>query len=156
MKHANCPHEEAVTRAARTGDWETSLSAHAANCAVCGGIVNTSRWMQALAQGSESNHALPDAGMLWRSAQLSEKREKTEGSQNFLEWMAFASIAVPCLGLTAWLAWNWYAIQGWIAWTVAGAQLRMTAYWVPILFSSIVPVLFLAAFALVYPSLVDE
>jgi hypothetical protein len=112
--------------------------------------------MQALARSSESNFRLPDASLLWWSAQLSEKQAKVERSQDVLEWIAFASVAVPSLGLTAWLGWNWYAIQGWIAWILAGAQLRMTAYSAPILLSPIIPVLSMAAVVLIYPILVDE
>jgi len=156
MMHAKCSQEEAVARAARTGDWETSLTTHADTCPICRGIMKTSSWMQNLARSSESDLRLPDGSLLWWSAQVSETQAKAERSQDVLEWIAFASVAVPSLGLTAWLAWNWYSIQGWIAWILAGAQLRMTAYSAPIPFSLIISILSLAAVVLIYPILVDE
>ena len=156
MKQGECPKEEVVARAARTGDCEESLTTHAATCSICRGILKTSSWMQALARSCERNRPLPDASLLWRSAQVSEQQAKAERSQDLLGWISFASVAVPSLGSTAWVAWNWYAIQGWIAWILAGAHLRMTAYSMPIIFSPIVAVLCLAALALVYPILVDE
>lgn len=156
MKHPKCPHEEAVARAARTGNWETSLTTHATTCPICREIMKTSTWMQALARSSESSLSLPDASLLWWRAQLSEKQAKAERSQDLLEWIAFASVAVPSLGLIVWLAWNWYAIQGWIAWILVGAQPRMTAYSVLILLPPIITLLSLAAVVLVYPIFGEE
>jgi hypothetical protein len=156
MKHAKCPHEEAIARAARTGNWEASLTTHATTCPICREIMKTSTWMQALGRSSEGSLSLPDASLLWWRAQLSEKRAKAVGSQDVLEWIAFASVAVPSLGLMAWLVWNWYAIQGWIAWILVGAQPGMTGYSASILLSPIITLLSLAAVVLVYPILGEE
>ncbi len=156
MKRVNCPQEAAVTNAVRTGSLETSLTTHAANCAVCREIIQVSSWMHALSRSSESNPSLPDAGLLWWRARLSEKKADAEKAQDVLEWVEIASTAAISLGLGGWVAWNWYAIQGWMAWILAGAQHRMAAYSAPILFSPIIIVLSLAALVLVYPILVDD
>jgi hypothetical protein len=112
--------------------------------------------MQALARGSESNPTLPDASLLWWRARLSEKQAKAEKEQDVLDWVEITSAAVISVGLGGWVAWNWYALQGLMTRILAVAQLRMTAFPVPILFSPIIAVLSLAALLLVYPILVDE
>ena len=48
MSYTNCPQESAVIRAVRTGEWSESLEAHLHECAICGGVQEAARWMQAL------------------------------------------------------------------------------------------------------------
>jgi hypothetical protein len=156
MKLETCPQEEAVARAARTGNWEASLTTHADACPICRGIMQTSSWMQVLAHSPERNLPLPDASLLWWSAQLSEKQANAERPHEVLDWMVLVSVVVPCLGLAAWLAWNSYAIPGWIAWWIVGMQSWMTTYTAPIYVLSVSGILGLIALILAYPILVDE
>jgi hypothetical protein len=152
MSGAACPHEAAVTRAARSGAWPESLAAHVAGCARCREIVQTSRWMRALAHGSEPAPDVPDATLVWWRAQLSERRAKPEKTGTLLEWLAVASGGAVPLALAGWVAWNWFLIQGQAA--------RMLAGWLPQFWAgayalaSLAPAaLFLAALSLAYPLL---
>jgi hypothetical protein len=156
VKHINCPQEAVLTKAVRTGNLETSLTIHAATCTVCREIIQASSWMQALARGSESNPILPDAGLLWWRARLSEKQAKAEKAQDVLDCVEITSAAAISVVLGGWVAWNWYAIQRLIAWISAGANSWATAYSMPFFFSPIIAVLCLAALVLAYPILVDE
>lgn len=115
MMRENCPQEEAVSEAARSGHWEESVSRHAAECPYCREIVQTSSWMQAMAQGGAGDAALPDASLLWWRAQLSERRAKLERAQKAIEWLQIASNVLACVGLVGWTVWNWRAVFGAVA-----------------------------------------
>ena len=117
MKQAVCPQEAAVLRAARTDQWEESLTAHVAECAICREIVVTSRWMHTLAQRSEENFVLPDANLLWWRAHLSQKQAEAERAQKPLEVIEVVSeaaiaLAAIALALAGWLTWNWSEVPG--------------------------------------------
>ena len=162
MRHANCPREVEVLKAIRAGSWEEGLSAHAATCVACGEIAQASQWMQALAQGTEKP-TLPDASVLWWSAQLSERRANAEKARDILDWAEIISVTVIAGGLATWIGWNWYAMQfmsislladTWPQlWITAGSVTDLTSivFW---LAATAIP--FLVAIALVYPLAVGE
>ena len=155
MSRSMCPQEAAVLRAARTGEWPEALAAHAAQCRHCREIADTARWMQALAQSSEKNPALPDAKLVWWRAQLAEQRAKAERTRNALGWLEIASGTVVPLGLAGWVAWHWYEIQARATLLLTGelSQFPAAAYAV----ASLAPaLLFLAAISLVYPLFIRE
>jgi len=156
MKQMNCPQEAAVTKAVRTGNWEESLTIHAAACAVCLEIIQTASWMQALARSSEAISTLPDASLLWWKARLSEKQAKAEKAQEVSEWVEIASGAAIASGLAAWVAWNWLAIQVLATRFTGAMQLWVTAYSTSALFLPVSAVLCLALAVLTYPILVDD
>jgi hypothetical protein len=161
MSQASCPREAVVLRAVRTGVWEEGLAAHVAKCAECGEVVQASHWMQALAQNSEKP-MLPDASLLWWSAQLSERNEKAENAQEFFDWMEIISAIVIAAGLAGWIGWNWYAIQStfisFVAevwpqlWTTAGSVTDLTP--IVLLLGAVIPSLI--AIALTYPLAIRE
>ena len=167
MKDMNCPQEAAVAKAARTAtplnEWDKSLAAHAAICPVCRGVVQASRRMQALAHDPEASLALPDSlpdpGLLWWRAQLSEKQAgkqaKAERVRNVLEWVEFAFAAIIPLGLATWIAMNWYVIQSLATQLLLDAWPRLST--MAYAFASLAPaVLTLAAISLAYPILAKE
>ena len=180
MKQAICPPEGAVLRAARTDQWEGSLKTHVANCPVCREIVQTSRWMQALAQRSEKDMLLPDAGLLWWKAHLSQIHAHAEQAQKPLvvvEVISEAAIALAAiaLALAGWLTWSWSEVPGvmtglltgllsqllsplwktdWLAgWTVMGSLPAISPFGV---LSLIVAVLSLAVLLVAYPLLSED
>jgi hypothetical protein len=112
--------------------------------------------MQALARGSEGGPLTAQASRLWWEARLSERQSKAEKAQDFLEWVELISVAVITFGLAGWALWNWFAIQGLMAWIFDGAQLWLTAYSMPAVFLPIVVILCLTAVVLGYPILADE
>jgi hypothetical protein len=155
MNQANCPHEAAVSKAARTNEWQESLTTHLAECAHCREIVQASRWMQALAQTTAKTATLPDAQLLWTRAQLADRTAQAVRTRRLWEWVEVLSGATVPLGLAAWVAWNWYVIQGEATKLLVGLapQLSLAAY----SFSSLAPaLLILAAISLAYPLLVRE
>jgi hypothetical protein len=152
----NCPQEAAVAKGVRTRSLETSLAAHSIECAVCREIIQVSSWMQPLAENPESNRALPDAGLLWWRARFSEKRANAEEAYDVLEWAESVFAAAISLGLGAWVAWDWNAIQHVIFGTLAGAQLRLNVNSLPLLALPIAALLSVAAILAVYPVVADE
>jgi hypothetical protein len=161
MSQAGCPREVVVLRAVRTGVWEEGLAAHVAKCGECGEIVQISQWMRALAQKSEKP-MLPDASLLWWSAQLSERNKKAENAQEIFDWVEIISATVIAGGLAGWIGWNWYAIQSTFIsfvtelwpqlWTTAGSVTDLT----PIVLLLVAVIPSLIAIALVYPLAVRE
>ena len=147
---ASCPHETEVSTAVRTDEWHESIANHVADCALCREIVQASHWMQALAQSPTKSPSLGDAEQLWRRAQLAERPAKARKNQGFLEWLEVLSGTVVPLSLVAWVAWNWYEIQGQVTALLIGwwPQLSAGAY----SFSGLAPaLLILAAMSSVYP-----
>jgi hypothetical protein len=156
MKQMNCAQEAAVTKAVRTGNWEESLTAHAATCAVCRDIIEAASWMQALARSPEAISTLPEASLLWWKARLSEKQEKAERVQDVSEWVEIASVTAISIGLAAWVAWNWLAVQTSMTKLMVTMQLWVTASSMSLLFLPVSVVLCLAFAVLTYPILVDD
>lgn len=176
MKQAICPPEGAVLRAARTDQWEESLKTHVAECPACREIVQTSRWMQALAQRSETDSLLPDAGLLWWRAHLSQIHARAEKAQKPLavvEVVSEAAIALAAiaLALAGWLTWSWSEVPGvmtrllasllsqlwetdWLAgWIVMGSLPTISPF---VVLSLIVAVLSLAVLLVAYPLLSED
>ncbi|MCZ6489532.1 MAG: hypothetical protein O7A06_03250 [Acidobacteria bacterium] len=176
MKQVICPQEGAVSKAARKDQWEESLTAHVAGCPSCREIVQTSRWMQALAQRSETDMLLPDAGLLWWRAHLSQIHAHAERAQKPLvvvEVISEATIALApiALALAGWLTWNWSEAQGlgtkllagllsqlwktdWLAgWAVMSSLPALSPF---VVLSLIVSVLSLAVFLVAYPLLSED
>ncbi len=66
MSQTSCSQEGAIARAVRAGEWNGTLEAHLRECAICRGVQDAARWMQALAPAArlsaQSQNDLP-AGM---------------------------------------------------------------------------------------------
>jgi len=155
MSRASCTQEAAVTKAARTNAWSESLATHAAGCAVCREVLETARWMQALARDRGEDSQPPDASLVWWRMQLADRRAKAEKTRTVLEWAEIVSGAIVPLGLAGWATWNWFAIQG------AAASLMIDlAPQFPLAvlsLSALVPALLvLGAISLVYPLVARE
>ncbi len=162
MRQASCPQEEKALKAVRTGTWDEGLSAHLPGCGVCTEIVQVSRWMQALAEGPERTPTLPDAGLLWRRAQLSERQAEAERAQKILDWAEFIFATLLSAGLAGWIGWDWFAIQIRLTslWADTWQQVWATASSVtgatPALSSFGVLILSLVATVLAYPLLARD
>lgn len=159
MSQASCPQEAEAHKAVRTGTWEAGLSAHVAGCAVCREIVQVSRWMQTLAESPGETHALPDAGLLWWRAQLSEKQAEGERARKILDWAEFIFATLLVAGLVGWIGWNWIAIQTLLTslladgWQHLWATASFAAGAAPILSSFGVVIFSLVAIVVSYPLL---
>ena len=162
MKMSYCLQEEAVTRAARSGEWEESLREHARACEVCREIAGTAGWMQAMTKTIESEVDSRDASLIWRRSQLAEKRERKERAERAVAWTEIVSLAILAAGFAVWLALDWQQLQeagAWLAgvlapetWTATYSVdgLVQLPLWL------IVILLSLAGVFLAYPALIED
>lgn len=160
MKQRNCPQEELLSEAVRTGLSDVSLARHTAECLSCGEIVRTSRWMQELASGADAGPAaLPDASLLWWRAQLAAADSKFRRSRRTVEWLHFAPILLVSVGVLVWAVSDWRAFQGALAWLSSDVWSRMAlagyllAMWEPNLLWPALALASLAIALLAYPLL---
>jgi hypothetical protein len=162
MMRASCPREGDALRAVRMGTLEEELGLHLTECAVCGDIVQVSRWMQSLAEGPDRTDALPDAGLLWWRARLSEKQTKMEQAEKILGWTEFVFATFLFAGLAGWMCWHWNVIQKTLTSFLAGGEQQVwgtvlsVAGATPILSSFGVVILSMLAIGLVYPLLARD
>lgn len=112
MKQIGCAYESAVSKAARTGQWEVSLQAHAAGCASCREIVQTARWMKSLAQRPRGIAVLPEPGMVWWRFQLAESQAKKVRAQKVMQWVEAFTVVMISVALAGGFAWSWPRFQG--------------------------------------------
>ena len=98
MSRRSCSQESGVALAVRRGEWSEPLQAHLRECAICRGVQESARWMQALEQerAPEAHESLPDAQILWLRAQLSERQAAAERAHNALQWVEIACVAAAC------------------------------------------------------------
>jgi hypothetical protein len=169
MSHTSCPQESDVARAVRSGEWSEPLRAHLRDCAICRGVQESARWMQALGQTTarEAQEGLPDPQILWLRAQLSERQAAAERAHRALQWVEIACMAAACAGFGIWLVWNWNEIGGEIGNGLSWALFEAwPALWgsvyaygpanAPILFTSAVAALSLVALGIAYPLVAGE
>lgn len=176
MSRTSCSEERAVARAVRSGEWNESLEAHVRSCATCHSVRQAAEWMRGLAPapelGPNDQTDLPDPQILWLRAQLSERQARAERAHAILQWVEIASAMVICAGVGVWLAWNWNEVGGligdgtnwvlfdswpalWNSFSVYG----LSAYGpgnAPLVFSSALAAIAVAAVAIAYPLLARE
>jgi hypothetical protein len=164
MNQTGCSYEDAVAAAVRTGQWNESLTTHVRGCAVCRGVQESSRWMQALAQGSQPQTDLPGPQVIWLRAQFLQRQAAAERTHKLTQWVEIACITVATAGVSAWLAWNWDSFGdsvgsgfawAWDAWANASASVYSAAD-SPLLVSSIAAGISWLVLALAYPLLARE
>jgi len=161
IRQTNCSKQEEVTKAIRSQQWPEPIAAHVAECEICRDVTQAARWMQALAGSSDPDtvgptmHSLPDPGLVWWKAQLSETHSRTGKGRLFMETLQIGSMVIAPIGLAGWVAWNWYDIQ-------AVAERFLLDTWPQIsiatyALASLAPaVLALAALAIGYPFFIRE
>lgn len=160
MSHRNCPQEESVSNAVRTGTWDDSTSLHVAECQLCREIVGTSRWMHALAASTESGGApLPNASLLWWRAQLAEADRKLIARRRAAEWLRAAPVLLVCFGVLVWIVSNWRAFESALVWLSSDVWSRIVfvgyvfAIWEPNLLWPALVLLSLIVALIAYPLL---
>lgn len=78
MMPNNCPQEDAVAQAARSGRWNETLAQHARQCPACREISLIGGWMNHLAVESAESRPLPEASLLWWKHELLERDRRRE------------------------------------------------------------------------------
>jgi hypothetical protein len=116
MKSANCPQENEVAKAARSGAWDDALRAHAKGCAICRDVAAAAGWMQNLARREETDLDSRQASLIWWKAQLAEKQARAERAQEIAAWIEIVFAALLVAGIAGWVTAGWQSLQGAAAW----------------------------------------
>jgi hypothetical protein len=111
MKYHGCSQEDAVVRAARSGQWEDSLKTHVDECRVCREVAQATQWMQRLAGRFEEGRPLPDPGLMWLRAQIMEDHAIKERGLRTLRLAGTVAQGGLALAAAVWATWNWSGIQ---------------------------------------------
>lgn len=157
MRKNTCSEEAAVAQAARSGEWPTSIAAHAAGCQICGEVATTTRWMQSLSRVTEGNSAMPEPDLIWWRAQLYDRAKNAERARAPLEFAAGLLLIVAAMCVTVWLVLNWgVTANAAVALpTTLGPQAWLGVFQ-SISFWSVGLVAFLLAVFVAFPALIEE
>ncbi len=106
-----CPQEASVSRAARTGQWDDALEAHAAACPACAEAVLISNSLRAIALETEDHKPLPDPYLVWLKAKLTERQVASQRAAK--PWDLAEALGQCLVGvvLAGWLLAQWPSIQ---------------------------------------------
>ena len=125
MKPVQCIHEEEVARAAQSGNWPTALRGHANECPVCSEVALVSAFLQTEAESARTEAVLPDAGRIWRKAELATRQAAAERALRPIALMEKLTIACAVLVSGAVFLWNWQRIFAWLARAAVPAATKM-------------------------------
>jgi hypothetical protein len=113
MNTHSCPHEEAVARAARSGDWSPKLMAHRDGCLICAELTLV---VAALAADAETlvemDAPLPDPGALWLRARLATRERDYERATRAIVWVQRATVAAVLAVGIAFAPGLWSLVSG--------------------------------------------
>jgi hypothetical protein len=108
-----CPHEEAVTLAARSGDWSPELKAHRDGCLTCAELTLV---VAALAADAEELAAIdapmPDPAPIWLRARLASREHQYHRATSAIVWVQRATVAVALAVGLAFVPGLWNLIKG--------------------------------------------
>ncbi len=111
--HTNCPHEEAVAAAARSGDWSAELRLHRDGCMTCAELTLV---VAALAGDAEElmedPRPLPDPGVMWLRARLANRENKFHRATRAIVVVQRATIAVVAAIGLAFAPGLWNLVRG--------------------------------------------
>ena len=116
MKNNSCTHEDAVTAAARSGEWTPELQAHRDGCMTCAELTLVVAAMAADAEELLNlAEPLPDPGVIWFRAQLAEREKNFRRATRAIVWVQRATIAVVAAVGLAFAPGLWTWIKGLVA-----------------------------------------
>jgi hypothetical protein len=100
-----CQFEDAVTAALANGWWTDDLRRHAAVCPQCSELQLVWKELAYAAELDGYLMPMPSAGLIWRHAQLTVRRERMERAIAAIEIMRKIAIAATliALGVFVWL-----------------------------------------------------
>jgi hypothetical protein len=108
-----CPHEGAVTAAARSGDWSPELKAHRDGCLTCAELTLV---VAVLATDAEELAAmdapLPDPAPIWLRARLATRERDYHRATRAIVWVQRAAIAVAVAIGIAFAPGLWELVSG--------------------------------------------
>jgi hypothetical protein len=95
MTSKPCPHEEAVTAAARSGDWSPELKAHRDGCMTCAELTLVVATLSADAEELAGiTTPLPDPAPIWLRARLASRERDFQRATRAIVWVHRAAVAV--------------------------------------------------------------
>ena len=113
MTSKPCPHEEAVTAAARSGDWSPELKAHRDGCLTCAELTLV---VAALAADAEELAAidvpLPDPAPIWLRARLASREQQFQRATRTIVWVQRAAVALAVAVGLAFAPGLWELVSG--------------------------------------------
>ncbi len=98
-----CPQEARVLRAARTGQWDDALEAHAAACPACGEAALVSGSLRTFALETENRNRLPDPYLVWLKAKLTERQVASQRASKPWDMAEALGQCVVAVALAGWL-----------------------------------------------------
>ena len=108
-----CSHEEAVTAAARSGDWSPELKAHRDGCLTCAELTLVVAALAADAEELVAIHApLPDPAPIWLRAQLASRERDYRRATSAIVWVQRAAVAVTLAVGLAFVPGLWNLVKG--------------------------------------------
>jgi hypothetical protein len=111
MNPISCPFERLIACCARTGCWDISTKAHAAECAHCREIVQVAEWLGCIADSDVEERDLPGAERVWFSGCILAAQAAREKALRPLVIMELVVRAALILVLAAGIAWTWFRFQ---------------------------------------------
>jgi hypothetical protein len=113
MTTKSCSYEEAVTTAARSGDWSPDLKAHRDGCLTCAELTLV---VAALAADAEElaaiDRPLPDPAPIWLRARLASREHQYHRATRAIVWVQRAAIAVALAVGLAFVPGLWNLVKG--------------------------------------------
>ena len=111
--HAECPYEEAVAAAARTGDWSPELRLHRDGFMTCAEVTLVAAALAADAEELMNDpRALPDPGVIWLRARLARREQKFHRATRAIVIVQRATLAVAAAIGLAFAPNLWNLIRG--------------------------------------------
>lgn len=111
-----CPREQDVVNAVLSGVWNTiedeELSAHAAQCDVCGEVAAISALLREDGEQARREAHVPAAGQVWWRAAVRARLERTQAATQPMTLMHGVTAALAIGILLAILGMAWPAIAG--------------------------------------------
>ncbi len=98
-----CPQEASVLRAARTGQWDDALEAHAAACPACGEVALVSGSLRTFALEAEGHNRLPDPYLVWLKAKLTARQVASQRASKPWDMAEALGQCVVAVVLAGWL-----------------------------------------------------
>ncbi len=124
MSTKPCPYEEAVTIAARSGDWSPELKAHRDGCLTCAELTLVVAVLAADAEELAATAApLPDPAPIWLRARLASRELQYHRATRAIVWFQRAAIAVAFAIGIAFAPGLWELVSG----AFSGLDLSMSA-----------------------------
>ena len=108
-----CPREEAITIAARSGDWSPELKAHRDGCLICAELTLVVAALAADAEELATIEApLPDPAPIWLRAKLASRERQFERATRAIVWVQRAAVAVALAVGLAFVPGLWNLLKG--------------------------------------------